>query len=78
MHNICKICDSIIEHKKEIYMQIKLYWDNIDLSSIMHQITLCAFGSTFDRIDSKRIDYDIIDSDRIDFERIDLCLDTIM
>jgi len=40
--------------------------------------TTCAFGSTFDRIDSKRIDYDRIDSDIIDFERIDLCLDTIM
>jgi len=38
----------------------------------------CAFGSTFDRIDSKRINYDRIDSDRIDFDIIDLCLDTIM
>jgi len=31
-------------------------------------MTMCVFGSTFDRIDSKRID----------FERIGLCLDTIM
>jgi len=54
------------------------FFKRLNLLNKLHSEHKCVFGSTFDRIDSKRIDSDRIDSDIIDFERIDLRLDTIM